>query len=219
MIVHGRNCFPMPDDVSDGAGTLLETLGVAIHAMDLAKIRVANSVAIIGCGPVGMLILGLAKKAGAHPIYAFDKLDWRVEKAREWGATEAYNVDQVDALQTLMDATNGRGADVVIEAAWADHSVQLAADMARPGGRLVLVGIPGDDNLQMQHSTARRKGLTIMMARRMKHTYPRAFTIADAGMLDLDDLISHHFPLSQTPQAFEKNLNYEDGVHKIIIDI
>ncbi|QPC82962.1 alcohol dehydrogenase catalytic domain-containing protein [Phototrophicus methaneseepsis] len=219
MIVHGRNCFPMPDNVSDGAGTLLETLGVAIHASDLAKFRVADSVAIIGCGPVGLLILALAKHAGAYPIYAFDKFDWRVEKARQWGATEAWNVDEVDPVKVLNEASHGRGVDIAIEAAWADHSIQMAADMARPGGRLVLVGIPGDDQLHMKHATARRKGLTIRMARRMKLTYPRAYKVVESGMIDLDDLISHHYPLEEAPKAFEDNDHYIEGAHKIIIDI
>lgn len=219
MIVHGRNCFPIPDSVSDGGGTLLETLGVAIHTIDLAKLKVAKSVAIIGCGPVGLLILALAKKAGAYPIYAFDKFDWRLEKARQWGADEVYNVDQVDGVQALMDATNGRGCDTVIEAAWADHSIQMAAEMAAYGGRLVLVGIPGDDKLHMQHAVARRKGLTIMMCRRMKHTYPRAIALATTGMVHIEELISHHFSLEETPEAFAKNFRYDEGVHKIIIDV
>ena len=217
MIVNARNCFPMPDSVSDAAGTILETLGVAIHAVDLGQLKVANSVAVIGCGPVGLLILRLAKLAGATPLYAFDKFDWRVEKAREWGADAAWSVDSTDAREALNEATNGRGVDVVFEAAWADHSVQMAADMVRVGGRVVLVGIPGDDNLQMQHSTARRKGLTIMMSRRMKHTYPRAIALATSGQMDLDDLVSHHLPLADTPKAFEMNHAYEDGVHKIVI--
>lgn len=217
MIVHSRNCFPIPDSISDGAGTLLETLGVAIHASDLGKVRVANTVAVIGCGPVGLLILKLAKLAGAE-VFAFDQFEWRVEKARQWGA-QAFNVREIDPLQALMDATNRRGADVVFEAAWADQTVQLAANMARLGGRLVLVGIPGDDQLHMQHSTARRKGLTIMMARRMKHTYPRAIQLAQSGAIDLDDLISHDCSLADTPAAFKQNINYEPGVHKIIIHV
>ena len=175
---------------------------------------------MIGCGPVGLLILRLAQLSGASPVYAFDLYPWRVEKAREWGATEAWLVaDGFDPVQQIQDVTNGRGIDVVFEAAWADHSVDQAAEMARLGGRLVLVGIPGDDNLQMKHSTARRKGLTIMMSRRMKHTYPRAIHLAETGMIDLDDLISHHMPLDKTPEAFAMNVAYEPGVHKIIIDI
>lgn len=220
MLVHDRCCFPLPDEISIGAATLLETLGVAIHAIDLAKVRLADTVAVIGCGPVGMLILRLAQLAGARAVYAFDLLPWRVEKARQWGATAAWMVDaDFDPMAMIAEVTNGRGVDVAIEAAWSDHSVSWAAEMSRTGGRLVLVGIPGDDTLQMRHSTARRKGLTIMMSRRMKHTYPRAMYLASSGQVDLDDLISHHFPLAQTPEAFALNAAYAAGVHKIIIDV
>lgn len=218
MVVPGRNCFPISERISDGAGTLLETLGIAIHASDLGKLKVANSVAVIGCGPVGLLIIQMAKLAGAAPIFAVDKFDWRVEKACQYGAT-AWRVDETDSVRRLMDETDGRGVDVVFEAAWADSSVQMAADMVRPGGRLVLVGIPGDDRLTVQHSTVRRKGLTIMMARRMKHTYPRAIRLAERGMVQLDDLISHHMPLEQAPRALAMNAVYEQGIHKIVVDL
>jgi L-iditol 2-dehydrogenase len=221
MIVNARNCFPMPDSISDGGGTLLETLGIAIHSVDLGKLKVARSVAVLGCGPVGLLTLRLAKLSGADPIYAFDCFPWRVEKAKAWGATEAWTLDEGDPVEAVMQHTNGRGVDVVFEAAWANQSVQQAADMARCGGRVVLIGISVADKLELSHSVARRKGLDLRLVRRMKHTYPRAIQLATAepAVLDLDDLISHHFPLSEVPQAIAKNFAYEEGVHKIIIDV
>lgn len=220
MLVHDRCCFPIPDSISDGGATLLETLGVAIHAIDLAKIRITNTVAVIGCGPVGLLIARLATLAGAGAVYAFDLFSWRVEKAKQWGVTDAWQVtEDFDPAAKIDEVTHGRGVDVVIEAAWSDHSVAQAAEMSRTGGRLVLVGIPGDDRLQMPHSTARRKGLTIMLSRRMKHTYPRAIQLVTSGLVDVDDLISHHFPLEQTPEAFKLNAAYGEGIHKIIVDV
>lgn len=221
MIVPARNCFPIPDSLSDAAGALLETLGVAVHAVDLGKLQVAKSVAILGCGPIGLLILRLAALAGAAPIYAFDCFPWRVEKARAWGATAAWTVDEGDPVALVREHTGGRGTDVVFEAAWADHSIQQAAEMARYGGRLVLVGIPGDDNLRLKHSTVRRKGLTIMVCRRMKHTYPRAIRLATIGkdILDLDELVSHRFPLEETSLAFQTNAAYQPGSHKVLIDL
>ena len=219
MTVSARNCFPLPDALSDDVGPLLETLGVAIHAIDLSKIRIASTVAVIGAGPVGLLITRLAALAGASQIFAFDKLDWRVQKAREWGATYAINIDECDPVGAVLDATGGRGVDVAIEAAWADHSLQQAADMARYGGRLVLVGIPPDDKLQLKHSVARRKGLTIMMSRRMKHTYPRAIELATSGKVKLEELVSHCFDLSQTAQAYASNSAYEQGINKVILRV
>ena len=122
-------------------------------------------------------------------------------------------------LSSCNEATGGRGVDVAIEAAWADHSVQQAAEMARLGGRLVLVGIPGPDEFEMKHSTARRKGLTIRMSRRMKHVYPRAIHLAEIGAVDLNGIISHRFPLERTPEAYAMNVDYQDDVVKVIVDV
>ena len=219
MTVSARSCFPMPDSLNDDVGPLLETLGIAIHAIDFSKIRVASRVAVIGAGPVGLLIARLAALAGASQVFSFDRLDWRVNKARQWGATHACDVSQCDPVQAVMNATDGRGVDVAIEAAWADHSVQQAADMLRHGGRLVLVGIPPDDQLILKHSVARRKGLTIIMSRRMKHTFPRALDLATSGKVRLEELASHRYDLSQTAAAYASSAAYEDGIHKAILRV
>ncbi|MBZ0296476.1 MAG: alcohol dehydrogenase catalytic domain-containing protein [Anaerolineae bacterium] len=221
MIVDARSCFPVPDAISNAGAAMLEPLGVALHAVDLGKLKVAKSVAVLGCGPIGLYIIKLAQISGADPIYAFDCYPWRVEKAKAMGATDAWTVDSGDPVQRIDEITNGRGIDVVFEAAWADQTVAQAAEMARLGGRLVLVGIPSDDEMTMRHSAARRKGLTIMMSRRMKHTYPRTIQLAisQREFLDVDSVISHHFPLADAPKAFAMNASYEPGVHKIVIDI
>lgn len=221
MLVDARSCFPVPDAMSDAAAVLLEPLGVALHALDLGHVRVADSVAVLGCGPIGLLILRLAVLAGARPVYAFDRFPWRAEMARAWGATEAWVVPSTDGVAKVAEVTDGRGVDVAFEAAWADDSVQQAADMARSGGRLVLVGIPGHDELRLQHSTARRKGLSMMMARRMKLTYPRALKLAGAGgrQVDLDALVSHRFPLERAAEAFALNASYAQGVHKVLVEV
>jgi L-iditol 2-dehydrogenase len=82
----------------------------------------------------------------------------------------------------------------------------------------VLVGIPGDDRLAVSHGTVRRKGLTIRLARRMKHTYPRAIALASSGRVDLDGLVSHRFALPRTPEAYATNMRYPDGLLKAVVD-
>jgi L-iditol 2-dehydrogenase len=211
-------CFPVPATIDDAGAALLEPLGIALHAVDLAKLHVADSIAILGAGPIGLLLLQVAKLAGAAPIYVIDQFPWRLKLAQQYGAVPV-NFAEVDPVQAVVQATGGRGVDVALEAAWADHSVQQAADMARMGGRLVLVGIPGPDKLEMKHSTARRKGLTIRVSRRMKHVYPRAIKLVENGSIDLQGIVSHHFSLSRTPDAYELNVAYADRVNKIVIDI
>lgn len=213
-----RTCFPVPDTIDDAGAALLEPLGIAVHAVDLAKIKVANSIAILGAGCIGLSILQMVKLSGAQPIFISDKFPWRLKVAEELGAIPI-NCDEVDPVQAVLNATGGQGVDVAIEAAWADHSVQQSAEMVRLGGRLVIVGISEDDRLVMKHSTVRRKGLTIRIARRMKHTYPRSIRLLNSGAVDLNRLISHRFPLEQTPEAFAMNTAYDDDVVKIIVDV
>jgi len=191
MHMPARSCFPVPRAVDDEAAALLEPLGVAIHAVDFAKLRVGCSVAILGAGPIGLLILQIARLAGADPIFVTDKFSWRLKLAQKWGGIPI-RYDREDATQRVLKETHGRGVDVAIEAAWAEESVTQAAEMARLGGRLVVVGISGGNRLELSASVTRRKGLTIIMSRRMKHTYPRAIRLAETGRVDLRSLISRN---------------------------
>jgi L-iditol 2-dehydrogenase len=212
-----RSCYPLPDAIDDTRGALLEPLGVAIHAVDLARIRVGDTVAIVGAGPIGLLILQLVRLSGASVVFVSDPFAWRLALAERWGA-RPIECSSSDPVSAVMRETLGRGVDVAIEAAWADVSVEQAAARARLGGRLVLVGIPGDDRLAMRHSTARRKGLTIRLCRRMKHVHRRAMELVLRGRVDLPALVSHRFALAEAPEAFRMNTAYDDGVVKVMVD-
>lgn len=217
LLMPARSCFPIPDSMDEASAALLEPLGIAMHAIDLAKIRVADRVAILGAGSVGLFLLQLARLSGAQPIFVSDKFPWRLEAARRYGAIPI-NCDETDPVKAVLQATQGRGVDVAIEAAWADESVQQAAEMARLGGQMIIVGISESDRIELKHSTVRRKGLTIHLARRMKHTYPRAIRLARSGAVDLQGVVSHRFPLEKTPEAFAMNAAYQDQVLKVVIE-
>ena len=218
MLVPAHTCFPVPDSIDDAAAALLEPLGVAIHATDLAKARVAESAAIVGAGPIGLALLQTMRASGAQPIYVIDQFPWRLALAEKLGGIPI-NFREQDPVAAVQQATHGRGVDIALEAAWADHSIQWCAEMARLGGRLVLVGIPGNNRFEMNHATARRKGLTIYMSRRMKHVYPRAIQLVENGTVDVNALISHRFALTEAPAAFALNDAYHDQVVKVIIDV
>jgi len=218
MHMPADSCFPVPDGIDDVEAALLEPLGVAIHATDLARIRVSHSVAILGAGPIGLMILQMVRLAGAHPVYVSDRFAWRLALAEKLGGVPINCADE-DQVQRVQRETHGRGVDVAIEAAWGGDSVSQACEMARLGGTVVLVGIPSDDRLSIKHSTARRKGLTILLCRRMKHVYPRAIDLTERRVVDLNGLVSHRFPLERAAEAFALNAAYRDGVVKTIIDV
>jgi L-iditol 2-dehydrogenase len=95
-----------------------------------------------------------------------------------------------------------RGVDVAFEVAGTQDAVDTSVASVLPGGKVILVGIPDDDRTLFSASTARRKGLTIKLVRRMKHTYPRAIELVSKGLIDVRSLVTHRFPLEQASEAF-----------------
>ena len=185
---------PLPDSVGDAAGAVLEPLGVAVHAMDLGHVRLAGSVAVIGCGPIGLLLVQAARAAGATTVVAVEPLAHRRVAAARCGADLVVGPDDPDLASA--------GADVVFEVVGSEPAVGLAVRAARPGGRVVLVGIPDDDRTAFPGAAARRKGLTLAVVRRMKDVYPRALRLVERGVIDVDALVTHRYPLDEVDAAF-----------------
>ena len=202
----------LPPGMDAATGVLLETLGVALHAMDLAKLRLGETVVVLGCGPVGLLLAQLAKVAGAGRVLAVDPVVYRHCLAKRMGADESFA-----SFAEIAKATGGRGADLVLEATDSDAGFDQATRSARIGGRLVMVGIPNGNSYTIAASEARRRGLSIKFSRRMPEIYPRAIALAASGRIDMTPLASHSFKLEETARAFAMQVAREDGIIKAII--
>lgn len=209
--------FPIPDSITDDDGAMLEPLGVAIHSVDLAHLKVGMTVGVFGCGPIGLLIIQLAKLSGAVKIIATDKLPHRLEAAKAFGASHAYLVDKRLEGGAIRAATGGRGVNVALEVAGDQGAVDDAFAAVLPGGKVILAGIPDDDKTSFSASVARCKGLTIKLVRRMKHTYPRAIELVSKGLVDVRSLVTHRFPLAQAAEAFAV-AEQREGL-KVVIDL
>jgi L-iditol 2-dehydrogenase len=190
----------LPDNLTDADGAVLEPLGVAIHALDLGHVRLGAAAAVVGCGPIGLVLIQVLRAAGAGPVAAFDPLPHRREAAIRLGAAAALDPAGMRTPGDLRQIT-GEGVDVAFEMAGTDEAVQLAMLATRPGGRVVLGGIPAGDQITFQASTARRKGLTIAMVRRMNEVYPRAIRLAAVGEVALAPLVTGRFGLDRAPAA------------------
>jgi len=188
---------PLPGAISDSAGALLEPLGVAIQCVDLGHLPFAGTAAVIGCGPIGLLLIALLKAGGASAVLAVEPREHRRLAASQFGA------DQVAGPDAPLGELTGYGVDVAFEVAGHSDAVQLAMTAARPGGRVVLAGIPDDDRTTFRASAARRKGLTIAMVRRMNEVYPRAIDLAARAVVDLDALVTSRAGLAEVEQAFQ----------------
>ncbi|PWU20592.1 MAG: alcohol dehydrogenase [Candidatus Rokuibacteriota bacterium] len=182
-----RLAHRLPDSLSDVEGALLEPLGVALHALELGRVEPGTSTAVFGCGPLGLLLVQLLRLVGSSPIVAADPLPHRAEAAYELGASPG----ATGASEVVFEVTDANALDQAVEA-------------ARPGGRLVLVGIPHGDRSAFTASTARRKGLTLALCRRMRPAHlERAIELAAAGRVTLSSLVSERYALPRGRDAFE----------------
>lgn len=207
-----RRIHLLPDGYDAACGTLLEPLGVAVHSTDLAHLRHGWKVAVVGCGPIGLMLVQLAVMSGCQ-VVAVEPLAHRRAAAVRAGATIA--VAPTDVTSTS-EAANA--CDVAFEVSGGDDGLGRAALLVRPGARIVLVGIPDEDSTTFQASLLRRKGLTLACVRRMTDSaYTRAISLGAREALDLPWLVSHRYPLADAAKAFETAAR-RDGL-KVVVDV
>ena len=210
--------YPLPNELTYDDGVMVEVLGICLHALDLCKFKPGWSAAVLGCGPIGLTTVQLlSRTAGASQIFATDILPYRLGYAKKMGANKVINAGKEDVTSAVNELTNGRGVDVVFEAAGLADTCRQAVEIWARGGKVLLIGIPPDDVTPFATSPARRKGLTFRFVRRSCLTYPRSIALLREHILDLSSLVTHHFPLQQTSEAFKLVNNYTDGVVKAVI--
>ncbi|MFP5248229.1 MAG: zinc-dependent alcohol dehydrogenase, partial [Acidobacteriota bacterium] len=161
------NFRPMPAGMSFDEAALAEPLAIAVHSLRLASIRLGETVAVLGAGPIGLMTIAALRAAGASRIYAVEPLAHRRELARGIGAHAAFEPDE--ALEEILHATGKRGVDCAIDCAAAEHTTNQAVLLARNAGRVALTGIHSIAMVPLDGSAMRRKELTIFNVRRSNH--------------------------------------------------
>ena len=214
-----RLLLPVPSEWSPGTTAVLEPLGVAIHAVDLGHLAVGDSVAVFGCGPIGLMIVRVAQLAGARMVYATEPLPHRRAAATRFGAGTVLDPAAQDVAREIKSHTDGYGVDVAFEAAGSEAATVQAIQALRPGGTLVLLGYWKQDQVAIPGITAMRKGLTVRFVRRMKNTFERAIDLAGRGMVDVASLVTHEFSLEQVAEAFVRAERRGPDILKVVIRI
>ena len=199
----GHLLHTIPDTIGMDEAALLETLGIALHALDLGAVPDGGRVGVYGCGPIGLLLVQLARRSGASVVVATDRLAHRTAAACAMGATDGFVVPEPGPELVLEEDGRHRIVDVAFEVAGDDDALADAIAAVRPGGRVVLVGIPDGDRSTFRAAAARRKELTLQLSRRMLPAdLTRAIGLVASGEIDLSGLISHRFPIAEAGQAF-----------------
>lgn len=187
---------PLPENVSDIAGALTEPLGVALHAVRLARLDPNEQVVLLGAGAIGICTLLVLRAHGAGRVAVAEPVAGRQEWPRRLGATPI-----AASARELLDA--GFEADLVFECSGDNAAFEQALRLARPGGRVLVVGIPQPERVFFDMSIARRRELAVLFTRRSCNTLTEAVAMVAGGKADLSPVSVRTFPLEQARAAME----------------
>jgi threonine 3-dehydrogenase len=183
---------------------LQEPMGNAVHAAFVEPIE-GRSVAVTGCGPIGLLSVGIAKAAGASLVVATDTEPYRLELARKMGADLVFVAGAEDLVEQVLAATGGDGVDVVLEMSGAAAALTAAVRFVTRGGRVSLLGIFGRPVTVDLSDDVIQRGLRLygVYGRRIYQTWERTQELLRSGRLDVSPIITHRFDLADWQRGFE----------------
>lgn len=210
---------PIPDSISMQEAAMLEPMAIGVHAANLAGNLEGKTAAILGTGAVGLSILQAILNAVCDRVFVSDLYAKRLKLAKQLGAELAFNAVEDDVLEQLMDATDGRGVDIVFEAAGENDAVRMATKIAKPGGLIVIGGIPDDDIMMVEASVVRRKELTLQLLRRSNNTLHTAIHMLTEGKIDLECYVTHQFRLEEVKKGFSVTRDDKANSVRVIINI
>jgi len=218
-VVPAATCVRLPDRLSDEEGALVEPTEVAVHAIRKSQLRLGETVAVVGGGTIGLLVLQVARAAGAGAVYVVEPRAARRTLALDLGATASFDPAPDDALAELRNACAGRGPDVVFECAGAPETANLAIHAARKGGRIVLVGIRGERvPLSTLDIVIGEKHVVGSVQHHYDEDLPEAVRLLAEGQVQVRRLITGRVPLARVVQDGLRALaDHPDQHLKIIV--
>jgi L-iditol 2-dehydrogenase len=216
IVVPQENCIKTNGEITHEQGAFCEPLSIGIYSVKQAGFNKGANIAILGTGPIGLCVLTASIEYNAGRIYVTDKIDSRLEAAGKLGIEYAGNPDKTDIVEEIL-ASEPLGVDCVLECCGQQDALDQALDILKPGGQLVIVGIPREDLIHFSADKFRRKEITIKYIRRQNKCVQPAIDLIASGKVNTDLLITHQFSLEQAQKAFDLLTDYRDGVIKAMI--
>ena len=210
-------CFPIGDKLTFAQAVLCEPLAVAVYAVKQAHLRVGSDIAILGAGPIGLSCLVSANAENANACYVTERVDGRIKVAEKSGATWVGNPDKENVVEKVLHAKPA-GMDAVFECAGEQETIDQAVELLKPGGKLMLIGIPRIERISLVIDEIRRKEITLVNVRRQNKCTRACIDLIASDKISVDFMITHRFKPEQTQEAFDMVAEYRDGVVKALIE-
>lgn len=210
-----QNCYKLPSGLSLIQGVLVEPLAIGVYSITFLKNMPAESIGILGAGPIGLSVLLAATAQGFDKIYVTDRIEIRVRTANTHGAIWSGNPEKSDIVADILDQE--KGLDAVFECCGDPEALEQAVRLLKPGGTLFILGIPEQEKGFFAMHTLRRKEIRIQNIRRQNRCTQRAIDLLAAGVIDASFMVTHTFVLENIGQALDLAADYADGVIKVLI--
>lgn len=218
MAVPEHLVFKIPVNVSYEEATLAQTLGTVLRSQKRITIMPGNSVAVLGQGPAGLLQTRFAKLSGANPLIVTSRSEWKLDLAKKFGADAAVNAEKEDPVARIKEATGGRGADIVIEAAGLQQTIKQSIEAVGPGGTILQFGISTEPIEAFNFFHLYFKELLLVGSRAtMGEEFEPSLKLISTGAVNVKPLISHEFPLKKINKGFELLEKSQGKALKVII--
>jgi len=218
IVMPEQCCYPVGEKLSPQQAVLCEPLAIAIYAVRQARLVPGSNVAVLGTGPIGLSCLLAAKAGDAGNCYATEKIAERIEAARKAGAAWVGSPDHQDVVAQIL-ARQVEGVDAVFECAGQQETIDQAVELLKPGGKIMLIGIPRTERISFVIEKIRRKEITIINVRRENNCTGAAIDLLASGEISVDFMATHKFGLEQAQEAFDMVAGYRDGVIKALIKV
>jgi L-iditol 2-dehydrogenase len=211
-------CFKIPHSMSYEQAALSEPLSIGVYAGKLSGNLQAKNIGILGAGPIGLSVLMPAKTQGAKKVYMTDKIQARLDMAGKAGADWTGNPDEMDIVAEIANR-EPELLDIVFECCGQQDAVNQAIDLLKPGGKLMIIGIPPTlENWALPVDKMRRKELCIQNVRRQNHCVQPALDMIETGEVKVDSMLTHRFDFNETQAAFDLVSGYSDAVIKAVVN-
>ncbi|MFC2098168.1 zinc-binding dehydrogenase [Bacteroidota bacterium] len=217
VVIPEDSCYPLPEHLGNELAVLAEPLSIAVWAGDLAGVKPDMSIGILGSGPIGLSVLKYCRFLGAERIYTTDKLDYRLGMAVDAGAGWTGNPDSSDIVSGIIEEEVG-GLDLVFDCCGMQEAIDQAIQLIKPGGKIMIIGIPEFDQWSLPTDETRRKEICFQNVRRQNERLQKAIDLIAENKIDMFSLITHRFHFEETDKAFDLVSGYRDGVMKAIIE-
>jgi L-iditol 2-dehydrogenase len=217
IVMPETSCIKIPDSMSYDQAAISEPLAIGVYAVKQSIPMEGAKVGILGFGPIGMSVLLPALAQGAKEIYVTDKIEERLKIARSSGAAYTANPDQEDVVKKI-SAKVPELLDVVFECCGQQEAIDQAVELLKPGGKLMVIGIPEFERWSFHVDTSRHKELCIQHVRRQNEALHPALDMMAKGEVDVGAMSTHRFSFENSKEAFDLVAGYKDGVMKAMIE-